>query len=85
MKNHAHRTMICTSSSQSTCALGTALSWLGDWTGAGGMRAHQGHASDGAPEARTAPAGVDGGREGVTVRVNDTLVQAGVTHGTAGV
>lgn len=49
------------------------------------MWADQGHASDGAPEASAALAGVDGGREGVTVRVNDSLIQAGVTDGTAGV
>lgn len=75
--------VICTNSLGSTCALGTALSWLGDWSDAGCLWADQGHAGDGASDTSAALAGVEGGCEGVTVRVNNALIQTGVTDGTA--
>lgn len=68
-----------------TCALRTALSWLGNSSEAGCWRADHGHTGNGASDTSTALAGVGGGREGVTVRVDDTLIETGVTDGAAGV
>ena len=51
----------------------------------GGLWADQWQAGDSASDTGAAMAGVGGGREGVTVAVDNTLVQAGVTDGTAGI
>lgn len=72
-------------SPEGTCALRTALSGFGNWPGAGGLWADQGNAGDAAFDASAALAGFGGGCEGVSVTVNDTLIQTGVTDGAAGI
>lgn len=69
----------------STCALRTALSWPASWSITRCWWADQGHTGDGASDTSAALAGVGGGCEGVTVRVDDTLIQTGVTDGAAGI
>ena len=68
----------------STCALGTTLSWFGNGSSTQCRRTDKRHAGDSASDTRAALAGVRGGREGVTVRVHDTCIQTGVTDRTAG-
>lgn len=68
-----------------TCALRTTLSRLGDGSSAGRRWADEWQTSDGTSDTRAALAGVvEGGCEGVTVRVHDTLIQTRVTDGAAG-
>lgn len=72
-------------SCRSTFALRTALSWLGNRSGTGCWWADQGNAGDRASDTCAALAGVGGACEGVTVRVNDALIQTGITNRTTGI
>lgn len=77
--------LICTIRPEATCALRTALSGSGNWLGAGDLWADQRNAGDTAPPASAALAGFGGGCEGLSVTVNVTLIQTGVTDGAAGI
>lgn len=68
---------------RSTCALWTALAWLGHGPSAGRWWADEGHAGNSASDTGAALAGAEEGCKDVSVSVDDTLVQAGVTNGAA--
>lgn len=77
--------LICTINPEATCALRTALSRSDNWPGTGDPWADQRNAGDAASDASAALAGFGGGCEGVSVLVNVTLIQTGITDGAAGI
>lgn len=59
------------------------MSGLGNWSDARCCWADQGHTGDSASDTSAALTGAREGREGVTVRVDNTLIQTEVTGGAA--